>query len=505
MKKISALLLSAAMLLCLVSCSAAGEKAGGDFAYMEIGGGDTGAAYDRYLQTVEDHAEQIPDNGFVENIFTSASENGISTISADVDTVSYSMFRKLVSDGVPAKSMAERHYYFHTEEMINYFKYDYSLPKENELFGVTATVADCPWNKSSKLLVLGMQTEKLPETKANNLVFLIDVSGSMDTESKLGLVKKSFMFLIDNLTQNDTVSIVTYAGDSRVVLDGCSGADHNKIKKAVNTLEAGGSTYGQAGLENAYKIAEKHYVSGGNNRIIIASDGDFNVGVSTADGMTEFIKQKRGVGINTSALWFGDGIDSYGVSIMESIANNGGGVYYYIDGLTEAEKVFGTDLCATLNTIASDVKLQLTFDGNFVDQYRLVGYENRIMNTEDFDDDTKDAAEVGAGHSVTVMYELKLKDGAADADKWINFAVRYKRVGDEKSTLNEYAIGSKNCTDTPSDDFKFACAVAQTSMILNKSQYVGDLTLRDVLTSVSDMELTGYRSEFRELLKKLAR
>lgn len=334
-------------------------------------------------------------------------------------------------------------------------------------------------------------------------MFLIDVSGSMSSASKLGLLKQAFGFLIDNLGQNDTVSIVTYAGDASVNLEGCNGADHARIRSAVNSLKAGGSTYGQAGLEKAYQIAEKYYVEGGNNRIIIASDGDFNVGISSEESMTDFIKAKRGIGINTSALWFGDGIDSYGVGIMEAIANNGGGVYYYIDGLTEAEKVFGTDLCATLNTIASDVKLQLTFDSDYVDEYRLVGYENRIMNTEDFNDDTKDAAEVGAGHSVTVMYELKLKDGALDAGKWIDLAIRYKRVGEEASTLNEYTVGGNNYTDNASDDFRFACAVAQTSMLLNKSKYTANATLRDAFNTVSDMELTGYRAEFRDLLEKL--
>lgn len=454
-----------------------------------------------------------PDKTLIENEFIKVARTPVSTFSADVDTASYTYFRKLINSGYDLNELIN---YaggaIRTEEMINYFTYDYSAPAQNELFGVNAGIIPCPWNTEAALLCLGLKTEAKIKSNGNNLVFLIDVSGSMKSSDKLELLKTSFGYLTGQLTASDTISIVTYSGNESVVLEGCKGSKSEEILKAIKSLEAGGSTNGQAGLTRAYSIAKQYFIEGGNNRIIMASDGDLNVGISSPEELKSYVEEKRGEGIYLSVLGFGTG--NYRDSNMEALADNGNGVYYYIDGAAEAEKVFGNDILSTLYTVAEDVKLQLTFDPACIEAYRLVGYENRLLAKEDFEDDTKDAGEVGAGHSVTVCYELILTDAAKaqtkdtshPGDKWLGLAVRYKEPGESVSKLNEYSLGCELYTGTPSDDLRFICTVIETSMLLHKSEYIGDIKLNDILGELDRLTLTdSYKLEFRDMIRFLAK
>ena len=443
---------------------------------------------------------------FIENPFINVAQSNVSTLSADVDTASYTYFRKLVNSGY---SWAELNRYssnFRTEEFLNYFKYTAAQPTENELFSVNPMLMPCPWNENNVLFSMTLQAANAVPAEGNNLVFLIDVSGSMRSEDKLPLLKKAFSYLVDQLDENDTISIVTYSGREAVVLDGCAGNKKLAILAAINLLVANGSTNGQAGLQKAYEIAQKHYIEGGNNRIIMASDGDLNVGISSQSELKNYIVEKRDAGIFLSVLGFGTG--NYRDEKMETLADNGNGVYLYVDGAAEAEKIFSTDLFANLYTVAKDVKMQITFDKNYVSAFRLIGYENRILNEEDFTDDTKDAGEVGAGHQVTVCYELTLTEAAmATEDAWLNFAVNYKLPEDTASVFpNLYEIGYDDYVKAPDADRTFMIAVIETCMLLHNSKYLPEgFDLDNVLHMLNALDLSDYpeRAEFRELLKKL--
>lgn len=442
-----------------------------------------------------------------ENAFISTREQAISTFSADVDTASYTYWRKLVNQGYSLKSLiATAGSAIRTEEFVNYFDYDYVQPNAGELFGVHVEMAQCPWNESAVLMVLGLQTEAIQPTTGNNLVFLIDVSGSMAAADKLVLLKESFSYLTEQLTENDVISIVTYSGREAVELDGCAGSDTEQILRCINRLSANGSTNGQAGLSMAYQIAEKHFIQGGNNRIILASDGDLNVGITSDAALEQYVSEMRGEGVYLSVLGFGTG--NYRDSKMETIADNGNGVYYYIDSIREAQKVFGKDLLATLYTVAEDVKLQLTFDPEQVAEYRLIGYENRLLATEDFLDDTKDAGEVGAGHTVTVCYELQLTPDAllSEAD-WMTLAIRYKQPGETMSLENDYTIGGASYTREPDRDFAFVSALIELSMLLRESAYGEKLTMEDVWAQLAPFDYSDdvYKAEFLSLLDQLTR
>ena len=521
-KTIIAVILLISVLMSLASCAAAAPT--GDMApnaadmnaatgQLKPDGDD--AQYSESELTTED-VYSDPDYGkFIENEFIKTEDENVSTFSADVDTASYAYFRKLVNQGYSLKeliSLAGQS--VRTEEMLNYFSYDYAAPADGQLFGVNSYITSCPWNSAAVLLTLGLRADDAVASAGNNLVFLIDVSGSMRSSDKLDLLKKAFTYLTEQLTEKDTVSIVTYSGNEAVVLTGCPGNKTEKILSAVRNLEASGSTNGQAGLEKAYSLAADYFIEGGNNRIIMASDGDLNVGISSAEELKRFVETKRDQGIYLSVLGFGTG--NYRDANMEALADNGNGVYYYIDGEAEAEKIFGQDLLGTLYTVAEDVKLQITFDKTFVDSYRLVGYENRLLQKEDFEDDTKDAGEVGAGHTVTVCYELILTEavessisvtgGEIPEQEWMKLAVRHKNPGETQSQLNEYSIGSKQYVGA-TDDIKFMCAVIETAMLLHESEHLVDISLENIISSLDELDLSDdiYKEEFRELLKKLAK
>lgn len=434
--------------------------------------------------------------------FTKVKDQPFSTFSADVDTASYTYFRKLVNSGYYGfNDLRTSGGEFRIEEFINYFRYEVEQPKEGELFGVKTELVPCPWDSESLLFRVTLQAEDAKPSAGNNLVFLIDVSGSMSGSDKLPLLKKAFSHLVGNLGANDTISIVTYSGKEAVVLEGCNGLQTDRIMNAINSLKASGSTNGEAGLTMAYRIAESYFIEGGNNRIIMASDGDLNVGISSASELTKYIEQKRDQGVYLSVLGFGTG--NYRDANMEALADNGNGVYYYIDGESEAEKVFGTDLAGTLYTVANDVKLQMEFDINAVDSYRLIGYDNRILDKEDFENDAKDAGDVGASHQVTVVYEVKFAEQTPGANTLGTLRVRYKNPGQPISMLNEYTVSTSG--GAPSDDMRFITAVIETAALLRNREYNGEITIATIYEDLCDLKLQdSYKVEFKDIIGKLA-
>ncbi len=455
-----------------------------------------------------------------ENGFSIVSVEPLSTFSADVDTASYANVRRMIMDGYSLDMIdpdAVR-----PEEFINYFSYDLKAPRKGEKFGLSAEVAECPWNEDHSLMMVGMTTKPIErdESKPTNLVFLIDVSGSMFGDDKLGLLQKSFCELVDELNENDRVSVVTYASGVRTVLESATGDQKRKIKKAINGLEAGGSTNGEGGLKMAYELAEDNFIDEGNNRVILATDGDLNVGISSEEELKKFIEKKRKSGIYLSVLGFGSG--NLKDNKMETLADYGNGNYNYIDSLMEAKKVLVEEMSSTLETVADDVKLQVEFNPAYVNSYRLIGYENRMLKAADFNNDKKDAGEIGAGHSVIALYEIiwaddegaiNLKYGNKGKNKstdlfdgeYATLSVRYKEPGESKSDLVSVVIDEDDYTDRPSDDFIFASSVAEFAQILADSDNKGDATLADVKRSIKKLDLDDdeYKEEFAYLVQTL--
>ena len=463
--------------------------------------------------------------------FTSVQKEPLSTFSADVDTASYSNLRRLIREGYDLDMMPEGA--VRIEEMINYFSYDYEDPKGSDPFGVTTQISGCPWNEEAELLMIGLKTEDIDYKQAppSNLVFLLDVSGSMYSDDKLPLLQEAFGLLAENLTEKDRVSIVTYAGDDQIVLKGAKGNQTKKIKKALNSLEANGSTNGSAGIETAYALAESNFIEGGNNRVIIATDGDLNVGLTTEEELEDLITEKKESGIFLSVLGFGTG--NIKDNKMETLADKGNGNYAYIDCLREANKVLVEEMSATLLTICKDVKFQVEFNPAVVESYRLLGYENRALAKEDFNDDTKDAGEIGAGHSVTALYEIVLKEplngsmseeevnrlkysdeykkeygeeeitSQAAMKEWLTISIRYKKPSEEESNLLEYPVGYECYTNKPSDDFIFAAAVAEFGLLASHSAYPEDASVKHVEKALNSIRLNDeYKEEFLELVEE---
>ncbi len=471
----------------------------------------------------EEAAAEYPNEGYdeyQESEFTTPQENPLSTLSIDVDTASYSNIRRYLNDGMLPPEDAVR-----VEECINYFNYDYPQPDGGHPIDAYVTISTCPWNEDRYLARVAIQGEYIEKSEAgaSNLVFLLDVSGSMSDSNKLPLVKTAMEMLSDNLTDEDKVSIVVYAGASGVVLEGCDGDDTRKIEKALDKLQAGGSTAGGAGIELAYEIAEEYFIEGGNNRVILCTDGDFNVGPSTTEELENLIEEKRDSGVFLSVLGFGTG--NVKDNMMETLADKGNGNYAYIDNLMEAKKVLIDDMTSTLYTIAKDVKIQIEFNPEAVKEYRLVGYDNRLLNAEDFNDDKKDAGEVGAGHSVTVFYELILagtdessdniddlifqenddedqEASAFDVEDWMYVKIRYKLPDEDESVLFSKMAGVDDFTYRPDDDFLFASAVAEFALLLKNSEYASDANYDSLIERAQDSrgdDEHGYRSQFIQL------
>ena len=452
-----------------------------------------------------------------ESGFKSTATDPVTTFSADVDKASYSNVRRMINYGQKPDEDAVR-----IEELINYFDYNYTPPAEGSKapLNATTTLSSCPWNPDNYLLRIGLQAKKIDFTKAppSNMVFLIDTSGSMDEPNKMPLLKASFKLLLDNLRPEDRIAIVVYASQTGIALPSTPAKEKEKISKVIDDLVASGSTAGGAGLQTAYEVAEKNFLPKGNNRIILATDGDFNVGISSRDELQRLVEEKRNNGIYISVLGYGMG--NYRDDMAETIANKGNGNYAYIDNFTEAKKVLVNEFGGTLYTVAKDVKLQLEFNPQYVKEYRLVGYENRALANEDFEDDKKDAGEIGAGHTVTALYELvPAKDATTDglryqkqvekgfANELAFLKIRYKDpiVKDAKSveestpipfTLTEFAK-----TD---DDYRFASAVAEWGMLLRNSKYKAKSSFSQVLDLAKNAigkDEEGYRKEFIRLVE----
>lgn len=454
--------------------------------------------------------------------FASVAEEPLSTFAADVDTASYANLRRMIMDGYGVYDIPQGA--VRIEEMLNYFDYDFATPKKGEPFAVTAEMNTCPWNKEHYLMMVGMKTEEIDmsEAPASNLVFLIDVSGSMYDEDKLPLLQKSFCMLAENLTANDRVSIVTYAGSDEVVLQGAKGNEYGKISKALNGLTADGCTNGGEGIKTAYKLAEENFIKGGNNRVILATDGDLNVGITTESGLQDLIEEKKESGVFLSVLGFGEG--NINDMNMEVLADKGNGNYSYIDSIFEANKVLVKELGATLFTVAKDVKLQVEFNPALVKSYRLIGYDNRRMAAEDFHDDTKDGGEIGAGHCVTALYEVVLTGGSGQKlryqseekaeskteskydNEYCAVSIRYKEPDGDTSKLLTYPVDTRIKSAGPSDDFLFAASVAEAGMVLADSEYKGDSSLDEVYGRLEDMNLKDEsKKEFVSLVENLIR
>ncbi len=451
-----------------------------------------------------------------ENAFLKVVDNPLSTFSIDVDTASYSNIRRFLNmNQLPPEDSVR------IEEMINYFTYDYPQPEGEDPFSITTKAAVCPWNKDHTIVLVGLQGKILAPDKIppSNLVFLLDVSGSMNDPNKLPLLKNAFSLVVKQLGKDDRVAIVVYAGAAGVVLDSTPGNENMKILNALNQLNAGGSTAGGAGIKLAYEIAARNFIEEGNNRVILATDGDFNIGVSSDGELTRLIEEKRKQGVFLTVLGFGMG--NYKDSRMEKLADKGNGNYYYIDTLKEAKKVLVNELGSTLFTIAKDVKLQIEFNPSQVKAYRLIGYENRMLAKEDFNDDAKDAGELGAGHAVTALYEIVPANSQEDfgdvddlvyqktqtvqSEDLMTVKFRYKEPKEDTSKLISKVIKSSEVTETPSGDFQYAVSIAEFGLLLRNSKYKGIASYQHVLKSArasKGNDAYGYRAELIDLVEK---
>lgn len=453
-----------------------------------------------------------------ENIFKSVNTAPLSTFSIDVDKAGYSNIRRMLNNGQEVPEDAVK-----IEEMVNYFAYDYPQPKGEDPFSITADIVNSPWNEDTKLVRIGLKGKdiSLDKVPASNLVFLLDVSGSMDSPNKLPLLKAALNVLVDKLRDEDKVSIVVYAGAAGLVLPPTSGSKKQAIRDAINKLSAGGSTAGGAGIELAYKIAAENFSKGGNNRVILATDGDFNVGASNDRSMESLIEEKRKTGVFLTCLGFGMG--NYKDSKLETLADKGNGNHAYIDTMQEAQKVLGTEFFGTLYTIAKDVKIQVEFNPAKVQAYRLIGYENRLLNDEDFKDDNKDAGELGSGHTVTALYEIipvgvkskYLKNidnlkytkqtNIKYTDEMLTVKFRYKKPDGDVSKLIVKTVKDNNSSiESASKDLKFSAAVALFGMQLRNSEFIDNKNKNEVIALAEagkGNDKDGYRAEFIRLVK----
>jgi Ca-activated chloride channel family protein len=457
----------------------------------------------------------------VENKFLAATQNPLSTFSIDVDEAAYSNVRRYINNGSIPPAGAVR-----IEEMINYFDYTYPQPQNDEPFTVNTELSECPWSPQHRLVHIGLQGKEIPVQNLPNanIVFLIDVSGSMDEANKLPLVKSSMKLLADQLRPDDKVAIVVYAGNAGLVLPATSGSNKTAIKEAIDQLEAGGSTAGGEGIQLAYKVARENFIKGGNNRIILATDGDFNVGASSDDELVSVIEKERQSGIFLSVLGYGMG--NYKDNKMQQLADKGNGNHSYIDNINEARKVLVTEFGSTLFTIAKDVKLQIEFNPAKVQAYRLIGYENRVMAAEDFNDDKKDAGELGSGHTVTALYEVipagvksefigkvdelkyqpaKSMTAITGGDEIMTIKLRYKKPDGDVSKLIVHPVTDSHIALTnTSNNFRFSAAVASFGMLLRNSEFKQNASYQQVIQlakGAKGTDTNGYRQEFINLVQ----
>jgi Ca-activated chloride channel family protein len=464
----------------------------------------------RVVYDVDHYYEQY--DKFKENAFESPLNKPLSTFGIDVDGAGYSNVRRFINSRfLPPKDAVK------LEEMINYFNYDLPEPTGNDPFSITTEVGECPWEKDNLLMQVALKGKSIDfkETQSNNLVFLIDVSGSMSEADKLPLLKKSIKLVVKEMDSEDKIAIVVYAGAAGLALPSISGKYKETIYEAIEGLNAGGSTAGGAGIELAYKVAQDEFIKTGNNRIILATDGDFNVGASSDDALVKLIERKRETGVYLSVIGFGTG--NLQSSKMEKLANNGNGNYSYIDNILEAKKVLVNEIGGTLVTIAKDVKLQVEFNQDYVKSYRLLGYENRILETKDFDDDTKDSGDLGSGHTIVALYELvkqdkkkpelagnlryqrqELNNSNGVKDELAHIKFRYKKPNSSRSILLKKTVGN-TVLEENSDNFLFAAAVAEYGLLIRESKYRSNASFNKVIARASRSrgnDKYGYRVEF---------
>ena len=513
-----------------LSLSGVGEGGGGlglqGSTGFGSGSGRLGGAHMAARSMLRRDAEMNTENyaHVTENTFLSVADQPLSTFSIDVDTASYSNARRFLNDGsLPPKDSIR------VEEWLNYFGYDYPEPVAKEPFSVTSEVSVCPWNPAHRLVRLGLKSQQISqaETPARNLTFLVDVSGSMMPANRLPLLKRGLALLADNLRAKDTISIVVYAGASGLALPATTGNDRARVLEALGNLEAGGSTNGGDGIRLAYSVARQHFTKGGINRVILATDGDFNVGTSSEGELQRLIEDERKSGVFLTVLGFGEG--NLKDSTMEMLADKGNGNYAYIDSIAEARKVLVREAGSTLVTIAKDVKLQVEFNPTHVASYKLIGYENRLLAKEDFNDDHKDAGEIGAGHAVTALYEvvpqaahaaqtappktdpLKYQTApaaaaAASSDELMTVNIRYKQPSsDTSSKFSRVVMDSALALAQTSADFRFGAAVAETALVLRGAPDLGTASLDNARTLAQGAvgpDPTGDRHEFISLLAK---
>lgn len=478
----------------------------------------------RFCPPVIKPDEQVNDEEYAatpENRFKDSRSEPLSTFSLDVDAASYSNARRMINLGQKPEKESVR-----IEEFVNYFSYKYPSPKGNHPVNILTESQACPWNKDHLLVRVGVKAKEIPSDNlpASNFVFLLDVSGSMDEPNKLPLVKSSLKLLVNNLRDKDRVSIVVYAGAAGEALPSTSGADKQKILEALDNLQAGGSTAGGAGIQLAYRNAEKNFIKGGNNRVILCTDGDFNVGISSVNELENLISEKRQSGIYLTVLGYGMG--NYKDDKLQTLAQKGNGNHAYIDNLQEANRVLVNEFGSTMYAVAKDVKIQVEFNPTYVNAYRLVGYESRLLNKEDFNDDTKDAGELGAGHTVTAFYEIipvgvKNNFGGVDDLKYqksttkpaqtgaannelMNVKLRYKPIESNTSLKIEQPVLVSDKGKTMSEDYAFASAVAMFGQLLKNSYFKGDATYQQVVDLARKgmgEDRQGYRHEFVRLVE----
>ncbi len=502
-----------------------GSVAGISISNVKIrGNSSTQNSIYHYPSVISNVSENEEYGKYKENRFISAVTEALSTFSLDVDAASYGNIRRIINQGrIPEKDAVR------IEEMINYFSYKYAKPSGEHPVNIVTETATCPWNSKHKLVRIGVKAKEIPSQNLpfSNFVFLIDVSGSMQGANRLELVKSSLKLLTNNLRENDRASIVVYAGAAGEVLPSTAGNDKQKIKEAIDNLSAGGSTAGGAGIQLAYKIAEKNFIKGGNNRIVLCTDGDFNVGVSNTSDLETLIESKRKSGVYLTVLGYGMG--NYKDNKLQILAEKGNGNHAYIDNIQEANKVLVNEFGSTMYTVAKDVKLQVEFNPSNVNAYRLIGYESRLLNKEDFNDDTKDAGELGSGHTVTALYEIipvgvennfggvddlkyqrknKVNLGLIKEDihstELLTVKLRYKKPDESNSKKLEVPVFSNNLNKESSNEFKFVMAVAMFGQLLKNSDFKGSADYEKVIElakSGLDNDEYGYRREFVRLVE----
>ncbi|MFC4635803.1 von Willebrand factor type A domain-containing protein [Dokdonia ponticola] len=457
------------------------------------------------VSTLEDFggAEFLGDNydEIIENPFINTADEAVSTFSVDADGAAYANMRRFIQESQqlpPVNSIR-------TEELINYFNLDYEYTDTTHPINLNGEISTCPWNASNQLVRIGIKGKPIPEAElpASNFVFLIDVSGSMSSEDKLELLKNGFKLFVDELTDQDRVAIVTYAGNAGLVLPSTPGSQKQTIKDAINSLGSGGSTAGAEGIITAYEIAQQHLIEGGNNRIIIGSDGDFNVGPSSTEDLVTLIEEKRDLGIFLTVLGVGRG--NLNDAALEQIANNGNGTYEYIDTIEQLRKVFIYDF-SKFFTVAKDVKVQVQFNPENVLAYRLIGYENRILDNEDFEDDEEDAGEIGANQNITAIYEIIPQTNQNLNIKALTIDFRYKNPDEDLSIPLSLDVFDEGNTFTQSSDYmQFTASIASFAMLLRDSEYKGTSTYGDIINWLDNTSLAdsyNFKAQFRDLVQQ---